>query len=257
MVVSAGPLGDQLRVLRDELCVAPDPDVKAAHLAAMDLAMDLEWGPDQAERSPVRELPVRRRRVRTLALPVAATLGVIGLTCGLAAAGGLPGPAQRQAARVAGAVGWQIPDHFGSSSPTRHPGAGGGRDLAPTTSTSTSGADDAGTGPVTVGRRRQLARVVSGGVFRLRWIVARELGHRARSHRRRRSSGRAAGKSGAAPGQTGSTPGQSGTAPGQSGTGPGKSGDAPGRSGTAPGLSGTTSGKSGDAPGHNKAPTDG
>ena len=38
------------------------------------------------------------------ALSAATTIGVVGLTSGLAAAGMLPGPAQRQAERLAGAL---------------------------------------------------------------------------------------------------------------------------------------------------------
>ncbi|MGZ4735257.1 MAG: hypothetical protein ACXVJW_18825 [Acidimicrobiia bacterium] len=245
-LLEPGDLGDQLRELRDELCVAPDEHVRAAHLAAIDAAvMDAA-----AHRMPRPEYPSRRTRV--FALTAAATIGVLGITGGMAAAGTLPGPAQREVARVADAVGWEIPGHPGASVHVPASDAKPGR-KSPSASTTTSvhgegrsgkqtpaatnGASDttAPTGPVT-----------SPG-----------------------NSGTAPGQTGTTPGQTGTTPGQSGSgsgAPGNSGNAPGQTNSSPGKSGAAPGLtgmahgnaanapgnSGIAPGSSGSAPGHNK-----
>jgi hypothetical protein len=255
-LLQSDQLGDELRALRDDLWVAPTPQVATAHLAAMDRAITelAVTGPDTAAGSDVvvrHSAPTRRRRMRALAVPVAATVGVLGLTCGLAAAGGLPGPAQRQAARVAGAVGWSIPDQSGSSSPSRSnpPDPGGHRNLATTTSTThavhrqpasvppgSRGADGSDSASGSSGRTPQ---------------TTKPTGPPAATAPGQSSPG----KSGAAPGpgSTGSTPAD----PGKSGDAPGHSGSTPGASSSAPGRSGTAPEKSGEAPGHTKDQGDG
>jgi integrin beta 8 len=185
---------------------------------------------------------------------------VLGLTCGLAAAGGLPGPAQREAARVAGAVGWKIPDQFGSSSPSRsnHPDPGGHPNDASTTSTPTKPAVDRQRGSVPPGSRGAGGSDSAPGSSGSTPPTTKRTGPPAATAPGQSSPG----KSGAAPGpgSTGSTPadpGKSADAPGHSGSTPGASSSAPGRSGASPGTSGEAPGTSGEAPGHTKDQGDG
>jgi hypothetical protein len=240
--LDSGELGAALRALRDDLCIDPAPDVKSAHLAAMDLAGS---APGECDATALHPKAPRRRRLRALALPIAATVGVLGLTCGLAVAGELPGPAQRQASRLARAVGWEVPENSGPSNdrPDTRPGGTPG----PPASTSTS--------PAAPGESRPGASDGTGLESRTPDAVPGPAG----------PTGPAApspGNSDAAPGQGGNgsttvAPGKSGAAPGHAGSGsttvaPGKSGAAPGQSGSAPGRSGATPGNSGNAPGRNK-----
>src|SRR5215471_12315162 len=68
------PLVAQLRAMRDELCVAPSGEARWNHVAAMRRAARADG----------------TRRVRTLTVIAAATVGVLGVTTGLAAADRLP-----------------------------------------------------------------------------------------------------------------------------------------------------------------------
>lgn len=233
-LLEADDVGPQLRALRDELCQAPPLGVAEAHLAAI--------GDLLAEGSGATVVALgatsRRRRLRAVALPVAATVGALALTCGLAAAGGLPGPAQRQVSRVAGAVGWEIPGRATSHDRPTHPvparpGAGSGKRDATVPSTSVSGARNGGSSG-------------SSGSPDPAPVVTSIPGSGAT-----RPSGTSPGSSGSAPGH--STGGSTPAAPGASGDAPGHTGATPGRSGSAPGLTDTTPGKSGSAPGHSGA----
>lgn len=205
-------LGLQLLAMRDEICEAPDPQTRWNHLAAMR-----------------RAVPTARprRTARGVAVVAAATISVMMLTAGLAAANRLPKVAQDQAARWAEIVGVNLPgnDHQSdgahSTPSTTAPGPTSAKNNG-TTSPGSSSGDANPVDPANPG-----------------------------------TSTGTPGQSGSAPGQTGSTPGQSGTTPGQTGTTPGSSGTAPGNSGTALGQTGTTPGKSGSAPGHSDtAPVD-
>jgi hypothetical protein len=236
-------LGLQLLAMREALTVAPDAQTQWNHLAAMRRAVP-------AARP--------RRAARGVAAVAAATVSVLALTAGLAAANQLPKPAQDQAARLAEIVGVDLPgnDHQSDGShstpSTTLPGAttaSNGQTTSPGASSGDASSDD----PATPGAS-SAAPGQSGTAP-------------GQSGTAPGQSGVEPGHSGTAPGQSGSTPGQSGTVPDQTGTTPGKSGSAPGQSGTSPGKSGaapghnttttTTNpdaapGKSGDAPGHNK-----
>ena len=207
-------LGLQLLAMRDEICEAPDPQTRWNHLAAMR-----------------RAVPTARprRTARGVAVVAAATISVMMLTAGLAAANRLPKVAQDQAARWAEIVGVNLPgnDHQSdgahSTPSTTAPGPTSAKNNG-TTSPGSSSGDANPVDPANPG-----------------------------------TSTGTPGQSGSAPGQTGSTPGQSGTTPGSSGAAPGQTGSTPGKSGTAPGHSDPAPatpeampGKSGVAPGHNK-----
>jgi hypothetical protein len=220
-------LGLQLLGMRDELCEAPDAQTRWNHLAAMR-----------------RAVPTARprRTARGVAAVAAATVSVLALTAGLAAANQLPKSAQDRAARLAEIVGVDLPGNDHQSDPshstpsTTAPGSTTAND-GRTPSTGSSGGDGSTVAPANQGTATSPAPGQSGSAPG--------------------QSGTAPGHSGSAPGQSGSTPGQSGSTPGQSGTGPDQTGTSPGKSGSAPGQSGTAPGKSGTAPGHAEtAPTD-
>ena len=244
--LDSGEVGAELRALRDELCVDPAPDVRSAHLAAMDLA---GIAPEQHDATATALPPeaARRRRLRALALPVAATVGVLGLTCGLAVAGELPGPAQRQASRLARAVGWEIPESSGRSN--NRPDTRPRGNPAPPAPASSS--------PAVPGESRPGRSAGTGSQPGTPDAVPGPAGPAGPTAPSPGNSGAAVlGPAGPA-GPTAPSPGKSGAAPGQGGNGsttvtPGKSGAAPGHSGSTPGRSGATPGNSGNAPGHNK-----
>ena len=240
--MDAGEIGDQLLALRDDLCLPPDAFTRARHLAAMDAASSTLAPVVGAE---------RRRRPRAVLLVGAATLGVLALTSGLAAAGTLPAPVQRQAARVAHAVGWDIPGHVdpatdephgGSSTETRSgttPQSGRASGSNRGADPSTPSAPAVGTVPVpgpsaTAPGPPPSAPVPVPG-------VPEAPGRSGDAPRPTGSEADAPGSSGSAPGHTDSpagAPGNSGNAPGHADPGsgaPGKSGSAPGHSGDAPG----------------------
>ncbi len=222
-----------LHALRDELRVPAPAQARWNHLAAMRRA-----AADPTVESPIdptAELPTavapeaaRRRNHRALVLVAAATVGVVGLTGGLAAAGRLPRPAQDRVSDFAEIVGVDLPRHEDStdidrpSTPSTAPGRTG---VAPAAGTRGPGAT--GTPPGASGSAP---------------------GH----------SPTGPGRSGSAPGHTKDTTGDTPTtAPGSSGSAPGRTGGSPGNPGNAPGhTEGTTDttapGNSGNAPGHNK-----
>ncbi|HEY3724472.1 MAG TPA: hypothetical protein VGN59_14060 [Acidimicrobiia bacterium] len=233
-LLDVGELGPELQAWREELCVEPSSELRRLHLLAMDRAATT---PEPEAQPTVPNIGIsRRRRVRSLVVPIAASFGVVVLSCGLASAGVLPGPAQTQAARLAGSVGWSIPDGSGalerspSESPhlrisTRLPGATATTVPRPTGRSSATATTRAGTGgpaPATA--------APSGGSSA--------------------GSGTAVDDGGSGPpGTSSGTPGTTTPGPDDGGSSPGSSGDAPGRS------TDTSPGKSGDAPGHNKAPS--
>ena len=190
--------------------------------------------------------PRRRRRLRALALPVAATVGVLGLTGGLAVAGELAGPAQRQASRLARAVGWEIPESSGRSNnrpdtrPRGNPAPPAPASSSPAVSRANRDRDvrpepvrnRGHQTPFLVQRGRQVRPHRRRGTPVRPFLVQR--GRQVRPHRRGKIRCRRAR------GATGPRPS------------PGKSGAAPGHSGSTPGRSGATPGNSGNAPGHNK-----
>lgn len=218
-----------LQALRDELTGPPDPQTRWNHVAAMRRA------------APVATPTRVRRSTRSVVAVAAATVGVVVLTTGLAAAGRLPGGAQDRFARLAEVVGVDLPGNDQGTDSRPSDGVGGN---ARTTRTDRSeqrtGAEPdvvatipgaAGTPPGSSGTAPGLSSAPG-------------------------QSGSAPGRSGSAPGQTGTTPGQpgstpgtSGGSPGQSGASPGKSGDAPGQTDDAPGKSGSAPGRAGDGPG--------
>jgi hypothetical protein len=102
-------LAQQLRLLRDELCRPPVAKARWNHVAAMRRA---------------REAATRRRGARTTLAIAVATVGFVGATGGLAAAGRL-GPAQEHAARIAEVVGVDLPgnDRPERAEPAVHAGA--------------------------------------------------------------------------------------------------------------------------------------
>jgi hypothetical protein len=235
-LLEAGELRQQLGALRDELCVAPEPTVRLEHLAAMDSAM-------VALGCPVAATPsdrVRSRRLHRLALPVAATVSVLGLTCGLAAAGALPGPAQRQISRVADAIGWNIPSSGGASNEGQSGGSGIRNigTIAPAATTAPAAAQPAGSG----------SRGPSTTTLPASAIPPAPAVPHGQVHPKAEVPGSGSGNN---------------TETDRDSLAPGKSGDAPGRtqstaddsaSGTPPGRSGGNNGRSGEAPGQNIGP---
>jgi hypothetical protein len=220
--------------------------VQREHLAAMELAFH---SPSAGRAAIPSSDSSRQRRLRRFAVPVAATVGVLGLTCGLAAAGALPARAQREASRVAATVGWNIPGSNDSprEAPSGNPGTG-------TSRTSPSPGVTTRTSPQR--SNRDDAKPTSSTVVRSQPPSTRAL----------------PSVPVAPPGQTETKPGNSGSGSGTGGGGgsgtehkpdtsvvtPGKSGDEPGNAksakpdGGAPGTpSATSHGRSADPPGDN------
>lgn len=214
------PLATHLRAMRDELCEAPSSEVQWNHVAAM--------------RRAARENR-KRRRARSFTIIAAATVGVLGVTTGLAAADRLPAAVQDPVARVAGIVGIDLPraDDKPDVRPADH------HEPAHVTGTTTgAGRVDRDPPPGNSANTPGHAGDTTPGI------------------------GTAPGNSGATPGHDDTTPGNSGNAPGQTGGTPpagasGNSGSAPGhnKGGNSAGTPPTTTapGNSGVAPGHNKA----
>ncbi len=229
--MDAGAIGDRLLAMRDELCVAPDLFTRARHLAAMEAAAN-----DVADAVGA----AGRQRPRALVLVGAATLGVLALTSGLAAAGTLPAPVQRQAARMAHAVGLEIPGRGDAVKEVPTGGSAPGPD--PTSRRSprpNRGSTDPSPPPATVGSGAATGRSSVPTPAAIPPIPAPAP-----------DVPDVPGGSGDAPGRTGSgsdAPGNSGNAPGHADPVP----SAPGNSGNAPGRTGSDApGKSGSAPGH-------
>ena len=223
--VGRDPLARQLRAVRDELCRPPAATARWNHLAAMR-----------------RAVPSARRGPRNALAIAVATVGIVGVSTGLAAAGRLPAPAQAQAARLAEIVGVDLPDHDQS------PAATNGEPMRVRVTANVPlgtpgrayGASAAATKHPGVGRTPPGRSAPAPGA-----VAAPDDGPG-----RGEGTEHAPGQTGTAPGLSGSAPGQSGSAPGHTGTAPGQSGSAPGQSGSAPGQSGTAPGQSGSAPGH-------
>jgi hypothetical protein len=103
-------LAAPLHALREELRVPGSEQARWNHLAAM----------RRAAADPTVELPgeaasTRRRGHRAVVLVAAATVGVLAVTGGLAAAGRLPRVAQNRVADFAEIVGVDLPKHDDSS----------------------------------------------------------------------------------------------------------------------------------------------
>src|SRR6476646_8214858 len=96
----------QLQSLRVDLCRAPSAQARWNHLAAMRRA---------------RQPAPARRGVRGVAAIAAATVGLVAVTTGLAAADRLPGPAQDQVAKLAEIVGLDLPGNNRPADPPRAP----------------------------------------------------------------------------------------------------------------------------------------
>ncbi len=234
ILFEAADISDQLVALRDELCLAPDPLVRERHLAAMEGAATSA----QESHASIVPLAAGRRRRRALASIAAATVGVVALTGGLAAAGRLPATAQRHAAKIAGAVGWEIPGGTDRSTPAPRNG--------PTGDTPTTAARGERSGVPRGDRRSEPAPATPSATAPATPAAPPAAGSDA------------PGASGDAPGHTGANagaddPGRSGTAPGHIGTNsgsgsPGSSGSVPGRA-DAPAAGDETPGKAGSSPG--------
>lgn len=232
-------LAAQLHALREALSAPASPQARWNQLAAMrraaaDPTVELPVEPttELPVEAAVGTTPRRRRRQRAVVLVAAATVGVLGLTGGLAAAGRLPAPAQHRVADVVKVVGIDLPDHDES----RDVGPGNGREIVRPTTTPTAGVS----------------------------TTAPPVGPRGPG-----ATGTLPGSSGSAPGHSPTGPGNSENAPGHTGANPGSSGDSPGPTGAngnpghgpaGPGANenpGTTPsqppGSSEDAPGHNKS----
>jgi hypothetical protein len=261
-------LAAPLHALREELLVPAPAQARWNHLAAMRRAASDPTAEQTVEPAvdvaAGAEAP-RRRSPRAVVLVAAATVGVVGLTGGLAAAGRLPRVAQDRVADVAEIVGVELPRHDDSSTDVDRP-------TPPTTTPGVSGtAPAAGArGPGATGTLPGSSGSAPGHSPTGPGSSERAPGHT------KDTSGNAGttppGSSGSAPGQSGGAPGHGGsppnppnppsvptTAPGSSGTAPGRSGGEPGNSGAAPGQrkkqTGAPSvapGSSGTAPGHTK-----
>jgi hypothetical protein len=225
-------LAAPLHEMRGELIAPASPQSRWNHLAAMRRAAAEQAGelPGAAaadvpvEATVATEVP-RRRSHRAVALVAAATVGVLGVTGGLAAAGRLPRPAQDRVADLAEVVGIDLPDHDNA----REIGPGNGREILRPTSP-TNGAS--GVAPA-VGPRGPGATGTQPG------SSGSAPGHSSTDR----------GRSEEAPGHSKGTPGDTGTTPpGQSGEQPG-SGNPPGQDGDGNGNAGTGNGNAGNPPG--------
>jgi hypothetical protein len=194
-------LAAQLHALRDELTAPASPRSRLEHLAAMRRATadpTVELAADETAEIPVEETvatatPLRHRH-RAVVLVAAATVGVLGLTGGLAAAGRLPASAQDRVADIVKVVGIDLPNHDNA----RDVGPGNGREnLRPTTPTAGASGTAPPVGPQGPG-----------------------------------ATGTLPGSSGSAPGHSPTGPGNSENAPGHTSSDPGSSGNGPGQTGT-------------------------
>jgi hypothetical protein len=221
---SGGPpdeLGAHLRSVRSNLVHPPDAQARWNHLAAMRKAT---------------AAPPRRTHVRGLIAVAAATVGLVGVTTGLAAADRLPQAAQNQVARLAEYVGVDLPGNEPS------PAAGSG---------SEPGADSPRPAPVATRAKAATPPFVPLPPSKVGDAAGAERGPASGAGSPPRGSSPATdapGRSGETPPQTGSTPGGAVVPPGQSGSGPGQSGSAPGDDGSAPGSSEQAPGRTGATP---------
>ena len=225
--------------MRDELRTEPTAPMRAAHVAAMEQRGDraperfrTERGREHPEAGPSRGTGCAH-----IAIPGRGDRGVLGLTCGLAAAGSLPVRAQRQVARVAqrSRIGRSPTSRVRRARHRRGrrrpvaliravPAAHRRRPPSSPSSSSTSSS----TGPSTSTSTTPSGQSTPGAV----------------------TPGPAAGGAGPTPASGPATPPPTTTPAASS---PGKSGAAPGHAG--PGTTAVAPGKSGDAPGHNKTDT--
>jgi hypothetical protein len=226
-------LGTFLASMRTQLSQPPDAQTRWNHLGAMRRAV------------PVVQ---KRHRVRGLVAVAVASVGLVAVTTGLAAADRLPRSAQDQVAKLAEYVGVDLPgnDHGPAASVPKPDDSSSDR---PSRGTETTGRD----GPR--GSRADDPRPddVNAPAGATSTAPAAAPGQTS-------TGGTSPGNSGSAPGHTGGTPaptvtppGSTGSAPGNSGSAPGQTGQTPGKSGSAPGKTGETPGKSGSAPGQSGA----
>jgi hypothetical protein len=255
-------LAARLQELRDELTVPASAQTRWNHLAAMRRAAadpTVELPLDATQELPVDAKVVTGtrcgRRNRAAVALVAATVGVLGLTGGLAAAGRLPRAAQDRVADVANVVGIDLPKHDDA----RDVGPGNGREIlrpsAPERGASSTAPPVGPRGPGATGTLPGSSGSAPGHSPAGPGSSELAPGHTKDT----------TGSPGATtPGATGEPPGNSGSAPGHdrggrgSGSSPGRSGDAPGHNkgdGSTPGSSGSAPGKSGSAPGQVKKTT--
>lgn len=216
-------LGTYLQSIRSELCAPPDAQTRWNHLAAM------------RRTNPVHQQHRARRGIVAIA---AATVGLLTVTTGLAAADRLPRSAQDQVARFAEIVGVDLPgnDRAPAASPSQ-PGPGSDHLTPPRGSNaSLPGAQPttATSGPT--GNTVHRGDSAGSDVAPPKTDPPVGPGSPAATP--------------AGPGPVITPPGQSGSTPGQSGSTPGHDGSAPGNSENAPGHSDANPGKSGLAPGH-------
>ena len=229
--LDVGDLGAELQAWREALCVAPTSEARELHLLAMDLAAKIPE-PMASSTSPSFATS-RRRRVRSLMVPIAASFCAVVLSGGLASAGALPGPAQTQAARLAGTIGLHIPDGSGAleRSPSGTPRGRISTTPAPGATATTvprpgETAPGAAPTPPSPGGPAPTSATPAGGAGAGRDSPVDDGGP-------------------AQPGRSSGTPDPTTPAPGRGGSSPGKSGDTPGR------TDGPSSPRgSGDAPGH-------
>jgi hypothetical protein len=221
---------------------AADPTVELPVEATAELPVD----------QAVATSAPHRRRHRAAVLVAAATVGVLGLTGGLAAAGRLPHAAQDRVADVAQVVGIDLPNHDDARDvgpgngrenlrlPTPNPGA---NDISPPVGPQGPGAT--GTLPGSSGSAPGHSPIGPGSSEDAPGHTQGTTGDTATT---------SPGSSANPPGRSGEEPGGSGNAPGHQ-TDDGDPGSTPGSSGSAPGQNKTSSGdvpgKSGDAPGRN------
>jgi hypothetical protein len=230
------PIARSLRAIRDELCRPPGATQRWNHVAAM----------RRAARPP------RRRGRGTVFAVAVATVGIVGATTGLAAAGHLPGPAQEQAARLAEVVGIDLPG--GEPAPARRSAASREETSSPPRAVPSVRARDRA--PLPVAAQRPGAggtppgrSVPAPGTTASPPAPAQSGSAPGHDPDGPGSSELAPGHGGTPPGHTGAAPGQSGSAPGHDPDGPGSSELAPGHGGTPPGQGGTPPGQAGGASG--------
>jgi hypothetical protein len=226
-------LGTFLASMRTQLSQPPDAQTRWNHLGAMRRAV------------PVAQ---KRHRVRGLVAVAVASVGLVAVTTGLAAADRLPRSAQDQVAKLAEYVGVDLPGNDrGPAASVPKPDASSDR---PTRGTESTGRD----GPP--GSRANDARPddVNAPAGATSTAPAAAPGQTPAGGTSPGSSGSAPGHTGETPAPTATPPGSTGSAPGNSGNAPGQTGQAPGKSGSAPGHTGEKQGKSGSAPGQSVAP---
>lgn len=224
---SGGPadeLGTYLRSLRNELCTPPGAQDRWNHLAAMRRA----------------SAAAKRGKTRGLAVIAAATVGLVSVTTGLAAADRLPRSAQDQVARIAEIVGVDLPGNDAHPAATSEPGPG--------TEHSESAVGTQPPGSVrSLIPRSGISSTDAGSPPGTTLVAVPQIGSPPSR------SGEAPPQTVTPPGAGVAPPGQSGAHLGQGRSATGQDGSRPGRSEAAPGHIGEISGMSALAPGHTGA----